>query len=545
MKRGRPVTPGAIAAVQSALQAGRVADAWAMAGDLLERAPKNPSVLNVAAIAAFQWGDPETARNLLIEAVRRRPNDAEFQMNLGNVLAGLGMEDHALSAYASAQALAPKYAEPAFNAGMLLLGMGRNADAAERFAQALERDPGHVPATLQRAEALCRMDDLVGARALLEALVNRRPADAAARTNLAAVLGVLGLHADALAMAEIAIAADPGLAEAHYNAGVQELALNNPVGAFTRFRHALALQPQNAAAALNMGEAALLSGDRDGAERGFARALDLDPTFAKAAISHADLMLSAGNPAGAIDRIERFLVRNPGQPSALAFKALALRDAGRAADAAEISSIDRFVLPLTIAAPDGYESLEAFNAALAAHVARHPTLMPSPVSHATRHGLHSGELLTGDLGPMQAFADLVLGGFRTYCGRFEGAPAHPFLDRMPADVRLSIWAVVMEEGGHQVPHIHPSAWLSGVYYVEVPASVRADDASHAGWIEFGRAPDDIHVASDPAVETFLPAPGRMLLFPSHFYHRTLPLAGNARRISIAFDVMATGATPAT
>lgn len=528
----------ALSNVQAALQSGRAAEAWDLARGLLARTPNDPKVLNIAGIAAFQSGDVETARDLLSDAVRRRPNDAELQMNLGNVLAGSGDIDAALSAYAAAHDLAPVYAEPAFNAGVLLAGQGCHADAVARFKAALDRDPDHTAATLAMAESLRLMDALSQARDVLAALVERRPENAVARTNLAAVLGGLGEVEAALAMSEAAIKSDPGLAEAHFNAGVQQLTLGDADGAVARFRHALALQPENAAAALNMGEALLMQGDMAAAERAFARALDIDPAFAKAAISHADLCLLDGRAGDAVLRIERFLAANPGEPSALAFQALALRDAGRTEEAAAIDDIARFVLPIDIAAPDGYADIADFNAALATHVVAHPTLMPSPVSHATRRGEHSGELLAGDMGPMEALADLVMDGFRTYTRRFAGEPSHPFLDRKPADVRLSIWGVVMHDGGHQVAHIHPSAWLSGVYYAEVPESVRADDPDRAGWIEFGRAPDDIHAASEPVVQTFLPGPGRMILFPSHFYHRTMPLQGSARRISVAFDVIA-------
>ena len=90
-----------------------------------------------------------------------------------------------------------------------------------------------------------------------------------------------------------------------------------------------------------------------------------------------------------------------------------------------------------------------------------------------------------------------MAGFNTYRRRFIGEPAHPFLDVCPKDVRLSIWGVVMHEAGHQVPHIHPSAWLSGVYYVEVPENVTEDDPAHEGWIEFGHPPEDIHAQHTP------------------------------------------------
>jgi len=99
---------------------------------------------------------------------------------------------------------------------------------------------------------------------------------------------------------------------------------------------------------------------------------------------------------------------------------------------------------------------------------------------------------------------------------------------------MSLWAVVLNAQGHQVPHIHPSAWLSGVYYVEVPEIVSGSD-DHAGWIEFGSRPQHFHARSEPAVRYFEPKEG--LLFPSYIYHRTVPYDAEQRRISMAFDVI--------
>jgi hypothetical protein len=36
----------------------------------------------------------------------------------------------------------------------------------------------------------------------------------------------------------------------------------------------------------------------------------------------------------------------------------------------------------------------------------------------------------------------------------------------------------------------------------------------------------------------MPYEGLMVLFPSYFYHRTIPFEGDSARISLAFDVVA-------
>ncbi len=524
--------------VRRALAEDRAQDAWTYARNLLASHKPDARVLSLAGAAAFQIGDVEQARELLTDAAQLSPKDPHIQMNLGNVLARLADQRGAFAAYQASHDLAPEYAEPAFNTGVLFAGQGDHINAAIWFAKALERDSTHVAAAIGLGEAFKNAGNLSESKRVLETLVSSRPDDPIAHTNLAATLSALGDDVAAKEVAARAVHLDLGLAAAHYNLGVAEQSLGEDARAVGCYRYALALEPMNAAAALNLGEACLKSGDPSAAETAFKRALDIDPSFAMAAVNLADLSLHDGRPNDALNIIDQFLEQNPGQPSALAFKAFAHRDAGEIEKAQELDSMDRFIFEAPVTPPPGYADIAAFNQALAAHVLAHPTLTVAPRAHATVAGKHSGELLGGDLGPIAAFRDIVMAGFNTYRRRFIGEPTHPFLDQCPTDMRLSIWGVVMHEAGHQVPHIHPSAWLSGVYYVEVPETIAKDDPAHEGWIEFGRPPEDIHAQHMPDVTLMCPTAGRMILFPSHFYHQTIPLSVKCQRISIAFDVMA-------
>ena len=61
-------------------------------------------------------------------------------------------------------------------------------------------------------------------------------------------------------------------------------------------------------------------------------------------------------------------------------------------------------------------------------------------------------------------------------------------------------------------------------------------SGQAGWIEFGQPNPKFPLAKEPELWTFQPEEGLMLLFPSYFYHRTVPFEAAEERISIAFDV---------
>jgi uncharacterized protein (TIGR02466 family) len=97
---------------------------------------------------------------------------------------------------------------------------------------------------------------------------------------------------------------------------------------------------------------------------------------------------------------------------------------------------------------------------------------------------------------------------------------------------MRMWCVVLGSGGRQIPHIHPEA--SGVYYPKVPAGL---GASEAGALEFGE-PDAPFPAPISAPRLSVrPEEGLSVLFPSYFYHRTLPFQAEGQRITIAFDLV--------
>jgi uncharacterized protein (TIGR02466 family) len=117
---------------------------------------------------------------------------------------------------------------------------------------------------------------------------------------------------------------------------------------------------------------------------------------------------------------------------------------------------------------------------------------------------------------------------------------HPLAGSRPEHWRLNLWATVLEQEGHQEPHLHPAGWLSGVYYVALPA---VDENSQAGWIELGRPPSAMQLSDSTRIHLRQPKTGSMLTFPSYLHHRTLPHASQQPRISLAFDVIPLASTP--
>jgi hypothetical protein len=76
-------------------------------------------------------------------------------------------------------------------------------------------------------------------------------------------------------------------------------------------------------------------------------------------------------------------------------------------------------------------------------------------------------------------------------------------------------------------------WISSALYVALPPSPQLG-APPAGWIRFGAPPPELGLEL-PSYQDVEPRPGRLVLFPSTMWHRTLPFE-SGERLVVAFDV---------
>ena len=521
------------------LRAGRAREALTIYRRVIKIDGRNAQALNLAGVAYFQLGDQRRALKHLRQAVAGGTADVDAHNNLGNVLKAAGRLDEAETAYRRALEIRPDYADAHYNLGILLEAMGRPAEAEAAYRNALDATPGFVLARFNRAntlKALGRLDDAI---ADYQAAIVAAPDLAQAHNNLGSALHELGRSDEAVAAYRRAIEIAPEFADAHYNMGIAlqpQAQLDDAVAAY---RRAIEINTGQVGARVNLGVALQRLGRLDEAIAAYRAACAAAPGYAGGHINLADALLETGDVDAALAVADGFLADQPADSGMLAFKALLLNEAGQADAAEALIGIETFFRGLPIAAPEGYADVAGFNAALADHVLAHPSLAVAPASHATRAGRHSGELLVEPIGPMAAFEGVVRAAVDGYIRALPGQSGHPFAARPPRRYGLNVWGVVLEGQGHQVPHIHPAAWLSGVYYVRLPEAIGAADDGAAGWIAFGRPPAHFHLAAAPKITPVRPEEGLMLLFPSYLYHHTIPFESVGARISIAFDVLPT------
>jgi tetratricopeptide (TPR) repeat protein len=411
-----------------------------------------------------------------------------------------------------------------------------------REARRRAREKGVMPpeaaALMDAVERAVAARDLAGARQMAERAAKVAPQRPEPQFLLGRIAYWLEEDDTAVRHYSRAVAIAPSWADAQYALGSVLLDRERPAEAEAAFRAALAARPDFAEAASSLGNALLRLDRLDAAEEALAAALRLMPDHAGAHANRAALRLRRGDADGALAAAEESLRLRPAATGAINYKAMAMAALGRAEGAAALVDFDRFLALRPLAPPSGFADIGAFNAALARQALADPTLKPSPPGRTTMGGAQTTNLFRAPTGALAALRDALAAEIGRYRDALGEDPAHPFIAARPRNVTLYAWATVLGRQGHQAPHIHPAAWLSGVYYVNLPPELGAGGGDHAGWIEFGRPPALYPAPGEPRLRLVRPEPGLMALFPSYFWHRTVPFDSGEKRISIAFDALA-------
>ncbi|MCG8546586.1 MAG: tetratricopeptide repeat protein [Alphaproteobacteria bacterium] len=462
---------------------------------------------------------------------------ALYHMELGATYLELGSLSDAADAFRQAIALDPAMAEAHFNLGTVLSDQKNAKSAMAAYRRAAELRPDFFEAHFNLGETLVHLgllDDAVDCYRRAAAL---QPDNPGLYNNLGTTFLETGHYDEAVEALTRAVALAPDVGELHTNLGAALKHAGRVDEGVKAQRRAVELSPDSAESHFNLAMVLASAGDHTAAEASYRQAIALKPDMPQLYTYLGSSLMSTNRHAEALALCDEFLARNPADRRILAFKVVLLAELGEAAMARALADYDRMIQPVDIEAPADFGDVATFNQALVRHIVEHPSLVVAPRSHATVDGQHTGDLLVEPKGPFAAFEGILWQAVEAYRQQVADGSGHPYFAHWPALDRLFVWAIVMRRGGHQVPHIHPAGWMSGVYYAELPADIGSEDGGHDGWIEFGRAPSGFPVARGPHIRMIQPKAGRLFLFPSYFYHRTVPNTTDARRVSIAFDFL--------
>jgi len=423
--------------------------------------------------------------------------------------------------------------------GELQVSQGNSKGAIHAFRAALANEPDDAETWRWLGRVLRRVDDLPAAVAACRRAVELSPDDWPALGDLAMVLVDAGAFDEACVVFDRALnragdvpALVVGRAKLHAQCGRRSEAIASLTACLSQ-------NPRNVSALATLALALRDERRFDEAVAAFRRAVELSPREGPLWCGLGRTLLEAGRAEEALGVATAFLRQRPGHAGALSVEVLARLALGDGSGAERLLDYERFVVQRRLPVPDGFADLESFNAELAAVASTHPTLHHAPFRHATAAGLHSGSLLIDPLEPIQALQRALRVAVDDYSRALPDSPEHPFVSQKPKSWVLDVWCVVMDRGGHQIPHIHPQAWLSGAYYPALPEAFRSGRGPE-GWFSFGEADRDFPRQVESRAVYVRPEEGLLVLFPSYFFHRTIPFDAEGKRISVAFDIVPTG-----
>ncbi len=529
-------TPALTSLGELLLTTGRAAEAEPL---LARAATANPPLPRAALLLARHYNDtsrPAEALKIAHPLVSAGRADTELAAQHIAALAALGRPEEAVALYQRLLAAAPTSAALAQGLALALSLTGRHQAATQLAAEVLKH--GHRSATLYHtyARGLLAQGENAAAEAALRECLRLEPRRIEAHNTLAQLVWLRSgdltqatatldealarfSHDDALWAAKAAILQGAGAAQAAYECLAARAAR-------AEAPPALLLRAGLAALEFDPATARALAG----------RALTRVPDNASARTLLAAAELGTGEPQRALEHCEALRKLAPDDQYLMALETTAWRLLGDARYG-QACDYPALVVPYELEPPAGWSDLNSFLGELRTSLNR----LHDPNGHALlfqslRHGTETTADLTRSNDPV------IQALFRTFAAPIEAYMAHigagedGWRRRNSGRWRFNgAWSVRLHSSGFHTSHVHPRGWISSACYIELPETMgRGADA--AGTLTFGE-PGIItqpKLASEHAVR---PRVGMLVLFPSYFWHATVPFVSAQARLTVAFDVV--------
>lgn len=514
------------------LNLGRVAEAE----PLLQRAAtRDPRAALVFARHCNDRRRPQEALAVVAPFIAKGQVDPELVTQHVAALAMLGHAGEAVLGYQKFAAAIPNNPLAAHAHAIALDAANRPAEAAKETQRAL--DAGHdTPAVLYtHARSLIALGEFERAESALRDVVRQAPRHVDAQNSLARLIWMRsGDIAESTSTIDEALSRSPddetllaAKAAVLQGAGDARAAFeclrtktdSSSVAPALLVRAGLAALEFDSAAALALAERALRANADDGA------ALSL----------LAAAQLGVGDARGALKNCESLLASSPDDQYLIALQTTAWRllDDSRYA---EYCDYEHLVVPSLLEAPSGWSDMPQFLADVKRSLDRlHDRLHHPLLFQSLRNGTETtGDLARSDDPVIQSLFKAFDAPIREYMNRI-GTGADALRRRNRGAYRFNGgWSVRLRSAGYHNSHVHPRGWISSACYIDLPDGM--DENKPDGCLSFGVP--SMHTTPSLSVERIVrPQIGMLVLFPSYFWHGTVPFTSERTRLTVAFDVV--------
>ena len=471
---------------------------------------------------------------ILERAVALDPAEAAYWYNLGRAQQSAGDIDESEASFRKALELDPQLLEAAHDLAVTLQLLDRSAEALIVIESAIRAGLGAFESKLLRGFLLSDVDRFDEAVDAYQAIVRENPGAPEAHEVLARLLPQVDETADPLITYEDALQRAPTL----------EL-YGSALKTAWDMKKAAPLERWSTQALRRFGDQPLFR-----LFQGLGRGLAGE---AEGALELIEPLIGAGfTPAlvhGAYYRLKLGDVRQA-EAHALAATRASFADQSAWAyltiiwrlldDPREhwLADYDRLVMPKLLPPPEGFDDIGAFMGALAEELDELHGTLHHPADQSLREGTQTrGNLFEKRLPLVRRLSNVIEQSIAGTIADLPSDPTHPFLARNTGRTHfVGSWSVRLRSGGFHVTHIHQLGWLSSALYVALPSELEGSENSGTspGSLAFGIPERELELDLPPR-RVAVPQVGRLVLFPSYFWHGTMPFESDDYRLTVAFD----------
>jgi tetratricopeptide (TPR) repeat protein len=486
-------------------------------------------------IALEEQGLLADASEAVTTAVKLRPDYYQALTRLAVLSYQRGEFETALAQADRALAVNRGFFDALYYRGLILSALDRYDEALDTLRRAQALRPQSFEAGLAVANNLLKSDRSDEALGAFWGLIEQKPERAATHYEFNRIAWSSGrqdlfLRSFTYARERGAQNADLLLSEAEFR-----FRRNEPRVAETLLRQAHALAPEQPGVSAALARTLARLHQYDESSALFEAAIRGEPSNVASRNEYGTALLIAGDARRALNVFDQARAIAPDDQLLLAGSCLALRSLGDSRYAALVD-FDKYVRAYDITAPAGFPDVAAFNRALTEELYGLHTLKVEPIDQTLRGGTQtSGLLFNKPSRLVAAVREKIEAAVADYIGMLPHDPAHPTSARVRDEFSFThSWSCKLRSDGYHSNHVHPMGWISSAYYVSLPDEM--NEATRAGWLKFGESNLALG-ESDRPENAVQPVVGRLVLFPSFYWHGTFPFASSRDRLTIAFDVV--------
>jgi uncharacterized protein (TIGR02466 family) len=477
----------------------------------------------------------DEALNSYLVAVQLKPDYVAALTRTGAVLNQRGSSEEACKYLRRACAVDSQSFDAHYYLGWALSSLRAHDEALAELATAAAIRPESLELAVARAHALQnagRLDEALDENWRLLELQPERIATHEEINKLAWMAGRKDFYLRSFAFARERVGDLPALLslEAAFHLRGGEF-----VQAESLTRRACALNPARGDAMGLLARSLVGQGRVAESFDWFARAIEVEPDAAIHYQEFGFALMRVGMAAEALEIFKRAVARDLGDALVIAGMALAFRALGDARYQ-QLVDFSKYVRVYDLRGADG-QSGELFNRDLAAELDTLHLATVAPIDQTLRGGTQTTEHLFAVKSPaIQRLKSQFDAAVASYIGDLPDDAWHPLAGLKTQRLDYSgSWSCRLKSGGFHANHVHPKGLISSVYYVRLPKEQHSDE--HEGWLKFGQSNLALGEWDSPD-QMVKPVVGRLVLFPSFFWHGTIPFKDDGDRLTVAFDVVA-------